>query len=383
MEHAREVIHRALSSAHDAFSNRAAKISEADTRHHFLDPLISALGWHDLNSVSREYYLRASGEYIDYVMMDSGGTPVLAVEAKALGVDLTDKHAAQLVQYCSVAGIEWAALTNARRLRLFNTFLPGDFRAKQVIDLKLVGGSNSADFEEVFDQLWHLSRDEITSPQGTRRWMNQLRLDPEMRRLLSSPDASMLRSLRRKLETKGITANDRDVADWLRGQFQPHETSTLHENPTQTNGGERAIAQSRPDFAVAPHKANSRTRGRPGSNFESLLEQLKSAVAAEVPGTIWREKKHYGAASIENLTYLAVKFYRDRMIVGLTLPQIINSDRLDAEPGVFHWSTMTKALSIRVASDIDAEMCRLVRLAFEHGNSKRRAKIAASRVDNS
>jgi hypothetical protein len=215
MQHAREAIFRALSSAREAFADRTAKISETDTRHHFIDPLISALGWNDLRSVSREYYLHPSGEYVDYVMMDSSGKRILAVEAKALDVDLTDKHAAQLVQYCSVDGIEWAALTNARRLRLFNTFLVGDFKAKQVIDLDLFKFTDLADPDGVFDQIWQLSRDEVTSPQGTQRWMNQLRLDDEMRRLLVDADASLIRAFRRKLDVSKITVSDHDIADWL------------------------------------------------------------------------------------------------------------------------------------------------------------------------
>ena len=64
--------------------------------------------------------------------------PLLAIEAKPLQTDLTDKHAAQLIQYCAVEGIEWAALTNGRELQFFNTFLKPDLAAKRVLRLDLL-----------------------------------------------------------------------------------------------------------------------------------------------------------------------------------------------------------------------------------------------------
>ena len=101
------------------------KLSEADTKANFIEPIISALGWTGIGVVTREYYIKNSQEFIDYVMAGPDGL-LLAIESKSLQADLTDKAAAQLIQYCSVEGIEWAALTNGRELQFFNTFLKPD-----------------------------------------------------------------------------------------------------------------------------------------------------------------------------------------------------------------------------------------------------------------
>src|SRR5947209_8405203 len=86
-------------------------LSEADTKAYFVEPLIKALGWQGIGVVTREYYVRNSQEFIDYVLRGPSGN-LVAIETKKLQVELTDKHAAQLVQYCAVDGIEWAVLTN-------------------------------------------------------------------------------------------------------------------------------------------------------------------------------------------------------------------------------------------------------------------------------
>src|SRR5690606_7603466 len=119
------------------------RLSEADTKAYFIEPILAALGWVGIGVVRREYYVRNSQEFIDYVLFDpdSHGSqvrPVLAIEAKALQTELTEKNAAQLIQYCAVEGIEWAALTNARELQLFNTFLRPDLAAKRVMRLDLL-----------------------------------------------------------------------------------------------------------------------------------------------------------------------------------------------------------------------------------------------------
>jgi hypothetical protein len=128
------------------------KLSEADTKASFVEPLIKALGWEGLGAVTREYYVRNSQEFIDYVLKGPSG-PLVAIEAKAVQIDLADKHAAQLVQYCAVEGIEWAALTNGRELQVFNAFLKGDLAAKRVLRLDLLAFNSDDEFEAVYAQI--------------------------------------------------------------------------------------------------------------------------------------------------------------------------------------------------------------------------------------
>ena len=105
-DEAREQVRHTLTRLKQ-FLNQSAppRLSEADTKAHFIEPHIAALGYEGFEDISREYYVRSSQEFIDYVLRVNG-RPTVAIEAKPLQNDLTDKFGAQLVQYCTIEGIE-------------------------------------------------------------------------------------------------------------------------------------------------------------------------------------------------------------------------------------------------------------------------------------
>src|SRR3712207_8717903 len=108
MDPARESIRQVLGRVKTFLAQEAPpRLSEADTKAHFIEPMIAALSWEGIGVVTREYYVRNSQEFIDYVMAGPAG-PTLAIEAKPLQTDLTDKHAAPPVQHCAVEGIACA-----------------------------------------------------------------------------------------------------------------------------------------------------------------------------------------------------------------------------------------------------------------------------------
>jgi hypothetical protein len=189
------------------------RLSEADTKAYFIEPLIRALGWDGIGIVTREYYVRNSQEFIDYLLKGESG-PQIAIEAKTIQTDLVDKHAAQLVQYCAVEGIEWAVLTNGRELHLFNTFLKRDLAAKRVMRLDLLA-FNSDDEFVIFAQLWQLSRTEMTTPSAVRSWMHQRRMDAKLRELLINPGSSVVQHLEGMLEDAEIQATAQDLTQWF------------------------------------------------------------------------------------------------------------------------------------------------------------------------
>lgn len=97
-------------------------ISEADTKAHFIDRYLYLLGYQGLADVKREFYIKNSKEYIDYLL--EAGSDKIAIEAKALQIQLNNNHAAQLIQYAAIEGIEWCVLTNAREMRIYNQYTP-------------------------------------------------------------------------------------------------------------------------------------------------------------------------------------------------------------------------------------------------------------------
>ena len=64
-------------------------LNETETRTHLIDPILVALGYKSLDNIRREFRLRASGQFVDY-LLTSGGQKVI-VEAKPVGVELTAK----------------------------------------------------------------------------------------------------------------------------------------------------------------------------------------------------------------------------------------------------------------------------------------------------
>jgi hypothetical protein len=201
-----------------------SRLSEADTKAHFIDPLLIALGWSGISTVRREYYVKSSQEFIDYVMLENG-RPILAIEAKSIQTPLTEKHASQLLSYTAIEGIEWAVLTNGREIQLFNTFLKGDLSYKRILKLNLLAFDSEAEIDPVFDDIWQMSRESITSPEGTRRWVNRQRLEKVIREILLNPASAPVSALVEALANQEISATSADVAAWfqnnLTNQKQP------------------------------------------------------------------------------------------------------------------------------------------------------------------
>jgi len=185
-----------------------------------VQPRAATIGWTGIGVVTREFYVKNSQEFIDYVMAGPSGK-LLAIEAKPLQADLTDKHAAQLVQYCAVEGIEWAALTNGRELQFFNTFLKPDLAAKRVLRLDLLAFNSDAEFDSLFAQVWQLSRESMTTPAGVRSWLTQRRLDAALRSALLDPASPALKLLRREVARAEVAASTHDLAAWFRAHLAP------------------------------------------------------------------------------------------------------------------------------------------------------------------
>lgn len=219
MDPARAAVQQTLAEVKAFLAQEASPhLSEADTKAYFVEPIIRALGWEGLGAVTWEYYVRDSQEFIDYVLRGDRGL-LMAIEAKKLHVDLTDKHAAQLVQYCAVEGIEWAALTNGRELHFFNTFLKRDLAAKRVMQLDLLAFNSAEEFEAVFAQLWQLSRERMTAPSGLRTWMHQRRMDATLRQILTNPVSPSIGHLQAALTGLEVTATAQDLVQWFRAAF--------------------------------------------------------------------------------------------------------------------------------------------------------------------
>jgi len=194
------------------------KLSEADTRAHFIDPLIRALGYRGIADVEREVYLKDTKEFLDYVLKIDG-QPRIAVEAKPIGKSVSDGDAAQVIQYCSILGIEWAVVTNAREWRLYHQFAQSDLAGKLLFNLDLAGWTSANEFEALFDQLWLVSQEAFEGSDGPKGWLLAQRLDATLRDALTYPSSVEVKYLRRRLAEQSIDVTPEDVATWFKGKL--------------------------------------------------------------------------------------------------------------------------------------------------------------------
>lgn len=162
--------------------------------------------------------MKETKEKIDYLLRVNG-VPRIAVEAKSIDQPILEAHAAQVIQYASILGVEWAVVTNAREWRLYHQFAQADLPGKHLFTLDLVGWTTDAQFNAVFEQLWLLSREAFIGSDGPAAWLRAQKLDSTLRDALTNPGSDETKYLRRRLEKQGIVATPEDVAAWFKARL--------------------------------------------------------------------------------------------------------------------------------------------------------------------
>lgn len=381
MDRSRDTIRATLGQVKGFLAQEAPpKITEADTKANFIEPIVSALGWTGIGVVTREYYVKNSQEFIDYVMRGPSG-PLLAIESKTLQTDLTDKAAAQLIQYCAVEGIEWAALTNGRELQFFNSFLKPDLSAKRILSLDLLAFNNDEEFDALFQQLWQLSQESMTTPTGVRNWLNQRRMDATLRSVLMDSSSPVTRQLRKALIDADIRATPQDVAQWFRSHLGSPIT-VIPSAGSRASGGSGTIqprhTKVTPEGSVEGKDLDLQScevfRGE-HRNLVPLLGALRAAVDSRIENVEWRAVKYYVAAEQDGKTFLGVKRRSGAFAIGLSLPAELMAPNLQDNDGVFKWSRITKLARIATEDDIDEPFLLLVEQATKHAEGVLTGKV--------
>lgn len=193
-------------------------VSEADTRVHFIDPILTALGYTALGEIQREVYVQDTRDFIDYALRVDGQQRI-AVEAKRLGHKLAELDAGQLIKYCAVLGIEWAVLTNGREWRLYHQFAQVPLADKLLFTLDLVGWQSDGEFQALFDQLWLLSKDAFAMSDGPGAWQKAQRLDEWLRDTLTNAASSEAKWLRKRAGEQQLDVSAEDLAGWFKSRL--------------------------------------------------------------------------------------------------------------------------------------------------------------------
>jgi hypothetical protein len=224
-------VRKILQSVKDRMSQPGGvKVNEATTRAHFITPLLGALGYRSIDDILFEVYLPDGKTFLDYRLVVDA-KPRVSVEAKALESHLTDKDAAQVVQYANLLGDQWSVVTNAREWRLYETFAQVPLAEKHIITIDLVGWGTDAEFDSVFERLWLTSREAFETSGGPATWLTTKKLDSLLRTALTDPGSPEIKYIRKRLQDQGVEATQDQLAAWLKARLDTKETAIPSSTP--------------------------------------------------------------------------------------------------------------------------------------------------------
>jgi hypothetical protein len=269
-------VRKILQSIKDRMSQPGGvKVNEATTRAHFITPLLGALGYRSIDDILFEVYLPDGKTFLDYrLVVDT--KPRVSVEAKALESHLTDKDAAQVVQYANLLGDHWSVVTNAREWRLYETFAQVPLAEKHILTIDLVGWGTDAEFDGVFERLWLTSREAFETGAGPSSWLTTKKLDSLLRTALTDPGSPEIKYIRKRLQDQGVEATLDQLASWLKARLDANasaipeptppaiglsaSTKKTSESPALAGYGKTSISNE-PGYLAHPGGKSKRNQG--------------------------------------------------------------------------------------------------------------------------
>src|SRR3989338_4547026 len=147
------------------------EVDEAATRLMINSFLNEVLGFASLDEIKTEYMIRWT--YADYVIQIKGKRYFI-VEAKGMGVELSEKHLRQAVNYAANEGIEWALLTNGRSFELYKILFEKPIDSRKVFSIDL---SNPVQLKTATDYFQYLTKDLIVKKGLESLWRRTSALD--------------------------------------------------------------------------------------------------------------------------------------------------------------------------------------------------------------
>ena len=170
-------------------------LSEADTRVYLIDPVLRLLGYTSFKDIRREVPVKESGEYLDYELLIDG-KPWAIVEAKSNRATISPRVAAQCVQYASVLGIRWCAVTNGQVWAVYDAYGKGDLAEKKLAEVRIDDDPQSV--VDAWAVLSLMSRDRVAASMG----FETLIVDRILTEELSNPTSSAIRALRASVKER-------------------------------------------------------------------------------------------------------------------------------------------------------------------------------------
>lgn len=195
-------------------------LSETDTRQGLINPLFRALGWDfsDFDSIKSEVRIPNYNEPVDYAFYSSkskSDRPILLLEAKKLGRDLSHKnHVKQLTSYLGAMGVQWGVLSDGNRYVLYNSRGGTSFEDQKflVLEIKTAGTDSGFSMEEFVKHLVTLlSRDCLENEEiqlAYEEHMINAKIKLALDSLLSEPFETLIAAIRREFKEERVSVPD-------------------------------------------------------------------------------------------------------------------------------------------------------------------------------
>ena len=176
-----------------------SELDESGTRLMVNSFLTDVLGFALIEEVKTEYMIK--GTYADYVIQLKGVRHFL-VEVKALGINLSEKHLRQAINYGANEGIEWALLTNGKQFDFYKILFEKPISERKVFSVDL---SDALKLKESVEAIHYLHKLSIIGKGLDLLWAKCVALDPKnvAGLLHNKPVLSFLkRALKKKFKHK-------------------------------------------------------------------------------------------------------------------------------------------------------------------------------------
>jgi hypothetical protein len=208
----------------------SCEVDKTAVKEQFINKYVAALGYADQDIV-REYYVRDSHAFLDYVIQ-SGESPLLAMQVNPLQEDLTDRQAARLLVSCILESIKWGALTNGRELWLIDAASKGGLQERFVQKLDLLAFNTQSQFDALFERFCLLSKNSILASGRASEALESERSKHVIREILTDPSSNSVRAICAELASRfGLTATPQMIVHRLAAQIGSGGSSPVKAQP--------------------------------------------------------------------------------------------------------------------------------------------------------
>ena len=239
-------------------------LSEADTRSHLIDPLLRILGFSDVRHLRREVMIPATKEFLDYELRVDD-KPVMIVEAKTARYSLSERDAAQCVQYASVLGVRWCVITNGMTWVFYDSHATGSLKDKWIAEVRLDG--DELGVEAAWAVLSAFSRESLVKPNP----ITSLLVDRVVAAELTRPDSKAVMDLRRSVQQRfGERVSGEAVLSAIRRVFLAPATAVEARVEDEPVKDFEPLSASTPERRSTLDEAGRPSRPRRGPRTESF-----------------------------------------------------------------------------------------------------------------